>query len=315
MPAEDRRGPGALCARSSRQSRVPAEETLPASPRSESPGSALGTAAVTLIGGRAHTSRSHLRELWQSREIIFILAWRDIKVRYKQTFIGIAWAILQPLLTMVVFTIIFGKFASFDSQGLPYQVFVYSGLVPWTFFAAGFSMAAMSVVSNRNLVGKVYFPRLALPLSAVVVPAVDFFFSFAVLFGIMAWFHIVPEATAPLSLLFVLALAVTAFGAGCVLATLNVRYRDVPYVVPFLIQTWLYLSPVIYATASLPAKWQWVFSLNPVVFAITGFRWALLGTPPPSSQQIVLGLASLIAMTATGLFVFRRFESRFADTL
>jgi lipopolysaccharide transport system permease protein len=274
-----------------------------------------GDTRVTLIAAESAGARSTLRELWRAREIVGILAWRDVKVRYKQTFIGIAWAVLQPFLTMVVFTIIFGKFANFPSQGLPYQVFVYSGLVPWTFFASALSLSAMSVVSNKALVGKVYFPRLALPVAGVLVPAIDFVFAFTVLFGIMAWFGVGIQLTAPLAPVFLLTLALTAFGVGCTLAALNVRYRDVPYVIPFLVQTWLFVSPVIYATASLPERWQWLFSLNPVVFSITGFRWALTGTPAPTALELGLGLTTLAVFVGSGLLVFRRFEARFADTI
>ncbi len=295
-------------------SSVSTEHTLPVIAPRAGDGAAVEP-WVTHIGAESKSTRSTFRELWRAREIVLTLAWRDIKVRYKQTFIGIVWAVLQPFLTMVVFTIIFGKFANFPSQGLPYQVFVYSGLVPWTFFASALSMSAMSVVSNRSLVGKVYFPRLALPLAGVLVPAVDFVFAFGVFFGIVAWFGVAVQPTAPLALVFLFTLAVTAFGTGCTLATLNVRYRDVPYAIPFLIQTWLYLSPVIYATASLPEKWQWVFSLNPATFSITGFRWALTGTPAPSAQELGLGLTTLVVLLVSGLLVYRRFEARFADTI
>jgi lipopolysaccharide transport system permease protein len=270
---------------------------------------------LTVIEPTTRGPAVELRELWRARETAFTFAWRDVKVRYKQSLIGIAWAILQPLLTMVVFTIIFGKFAKFPSQGLPYQVFVYTGLLPWTFFSSTLSQTAGSVLANRALVQKVYFPRLILPLSAVLVPAIDFLFSLAVLAGIMAWYHVGLSLTVLLAPVFLLLLALSAVGVGAVLATINVRYRDVPYAIPFLIQTWLYVSPVIYGFGSLPHKWQVILSVNPVVAGITGFRWALTGTPAPSTLELALGLPSAALMVVGGLAVFRRFETRFADTM
>lgn len=276
---------------------------------------APGDRPLTVIDAAKRRPAVELGELWRARETALTFAWRDVKVRYKQSLIGIAWAILQPLLTMVVFTIIFGKFAKFPSQGLPYQVFVYTGLLPWTFFSSALSQTAGSVLANRQLVQKVYFPRLILPLSAVLVPAIDFLFSLVVLAGIMAWYDIGLHLTVLLAPVFLLLLALTALGVGAVLATINVRYRDVPYAIPFLIQTWLYVSPVIYGFGSLPHKWQVILSLNPVVAGITGFRWALVGTPAPSLLELLLGLPSAVVMVVAGFIVFRRFETRFADTM
>ena len=263
----------------------------------------------------ARSGRVGVRDLWRARETAFIFAWRDVKVRYKQSLIGIGWAVLQPVLMMVVFTVIFGKFADFPSQGLPYPVFVYTGILPWTFFAAALTQSSGSVVNSARLVQRVYFPRLLLPIAAVLVPAVDFVFASFVLFAIMAWFGVGVEPTAVLAPLFLLLIAATALGIGALLAAVNVRYRDVPYAVPFLIQIWLYLSPVIYPSAALPGWWQAVLSVNPVVAGITGFRWALTGTPPPSVLELGVGVASAAAIVGVGLFVFRRLEPRFADTI
>ncbi len=270
---------------------------------------------LTVIEATGPRARLELRELWQARETALVFAWRDVKVRYKQSLIGIAWAVLQPLLTMVVFTIIFGKFAKFPSQGQHYQVFAYTGLLPWTFFSTALTQISASVLSNRQLVQKVYFPRLVLPISGVLVPAVDFAFSALVLVGIVFWYHVHVELTVLLAPCFLLLLVLTAFGVGSVLATLNVRYRDIPYVVPFMVQIWLYLSPVIYPSNALPHKWQVLISLNPVVAAITGFRWALLGTPAPTTIELTLGLASALVLVLFGFRVYRRAESRFADTI
>jgi lipopolysaccharide transport system permease protein len=223
--------------------------------------------------------------------------------------------VLQPLLTMVVFTLIFGKFANFPSQGQRYQIFVYSGLLPWMFFATALTQISNSVVANRQLVQKVYFPRLILPISGVLVPAVDFVFSAAVLGGLMLWFGVPVHRTVVLAPAFLLVLAVTALGVGSFLATANVRYRDVPYAIPFLVQTWLYLSPVIYPSNAIPDRWQVLLSLNPVVLAITGFRWAVLGTPQPTTLQWSLGVTMTLLFVFVGFGIYRRAETRFADTI
>ncbi len=270
---------------------------------------------LTVIQADAPRARLELRELWRARETALVFAWRDVKVRYKQSLIGIAWAVLQPFLTMVVFTIIFGKFAKFPAQGQPYQVFVYTGLLPWAFFATALTQISGSVLSNRQLVQKVYFPRLILPLSGVLVPAVDFLFSSVVLVGIMLWFHIHFRLTILLAPAFLLLLMLTALGIGAIFATWNVRFRDVPYVLPFLVQIWLYVSPVIYPSAAIPDKYQLVLAFNPVVAAITGFRWALLGTPAPTGLELGLGIASALLLVLIGFWVYRRGEARFADTL
>lgn len=274
-----------------------------------------GASAVTVIDAESPRTRVELRELWRAREMALTLAWRDVKIRYKQSLIGISWAVIQPLMTMVVFTIIFGKFADFPNQGLPYQVFVYLGLVPWFFFASSLSQVGSCVQVNKALLTKVYFPRLILPISGVFVPAVDFVFSFTVLVGIMLWFGVAIQATVFLAPLFLLLLAVTAIGFGGILATINARYRDVPYAIPFIIQIWLYVSPVIYPTAGLPEKWQVLLAFNPASAAITGFRWAVAGTPPPTAMELGLGVSMALVFLIVGFRVFRSGEMRFADTV
>jgi lipopolysaccharide transport system permease protein len=254
-------------------------------------------------------------EFWHYRELFGMLVWRDIKVRYKQTFVGATWAILQPVLMMVVFSLVFGKFARFSSEGLPYQLFTYSGLLPWIYFASALGQSSTSVVSNANLVTKVYFPRVFLPFAASAVPAVDFSLSFVVLVGLMVWYSVGVGFAVVLLPVFVALAFLTALGVGLFLSAVNVRYRDVPYAVPFAVQTWMWLSPVVYSVRALPEQWQWVFSLNPMTGVINGFRWSLLGTPAPSLGQLGLSLATALVFFVAGLAYFRRSESRFADTI
>jgi lipopolysaccharide transport system permease protein len=270
---------------------------------------------VTVIRPASRVPHFDLRELWQYRELAATFAWRDLKVRYKQSLIGAAWAILQPLTTMIIFTLIFGKFAKIPSQNLPYQVFVYSGLLPWTYFASALGGASSSVALNASLVTKIYFPRVLLPLSAVTVPAVDFLIACTVLGGLMGWYSLSVGWHAVLAPLFMLLAAATALGVGLVFAVINVRYRDVPYVIPFVIQIWLFLSPVIYPTHALGAKWQWIFALNPLTGVIGGFRWALLGTSPPTAGQLIVSAGVAIGFLLAGTAFFRSSEPRFADTI
>lgn len=277
--------------------------------------SARSDIPVTTIRPATRTWVPPLGELWRSRDLALILAWRDVKVRYKQSLIGIAWAVLQPLLTMVVFTLIFGKFAQLPAQGLPYPVFSMLNLVPWVFLAAVFTQTANSVLSSRALIQKVHFPLLILPLACVLVPLVDFTFSFAVGLGITAWFGVAIQPTVVLAPLFLLMLAATGIGAGSFLAVINVRYSDVPYAVPFLVQLWLYASGVIYAAAAIPERYANLVALNPAVGAITGFRWAVAGTPPPTTTMMALGLLTMTVAFVGGLAFYRRAEPRFADTI
>jgi lipopolysaccharide transport system permease protein len=285
--------------------------------RTEKPAEPAGQrdTAITVIRPPSGLPRLDVLELWRFRELAFRILWRDVKVRYKQTSIGVAWAVLQPFLTMVVFTFIFGRFAGFPSQGLPYEVFVFSALLPWTYFAQSVVGSSTSLASNVALVTKVYFPRALLPLSGVAVPLVDFTLSLGVLAGLMAWFDVAPVATLPIAPAFLALAVVTALGVGLFFSALNVRFRDVPYAIPFLIQIWLYLSPVIYPSKALPEVWQWVFALNPMTGAITGFRWALFGTPAPEPGQLAVSVVAAIAIFTAGLAFFRRTEATFADTI
>ena len=270
---------------------------------------------VTVIDAALPRTKIELQELWRARELAFVFAWRDVKVRYKQSLIGISWAIIQPLFTMILFSYIFGHFAKFPSQGLTYPVFAYLGILPWTLFASSLSQVSGSVLTNRALVQKVYFPRLILPLSGFLVPFVDFLFSSTVLVVVMVIFHVGVGPNLVLAPLFLLLLAFLSFGVGSVFAAVNVRYRDVPYAMTFIVSSWMWLSPVAYGTATLPHRWQVLSSFNPVSLAITGFRWSVGGTPPPSTLQIGLGLGMTAILVAFGFSFYRRWESRFADQL
>jgi lipopolysaccharide transport system permease protein len=255
------------------------------------------------------------RELWHYRELGFRLAWRDVAVRYKQTSIGVLWAIIQPFLTMVVFTLVFGKFADFPSKGVPYPIFVYSALLPWTYFASSLTSASGSLVSNKPLVTKVYFPRVLLPLAGVFVPLVDFVIASVVLVGMMFWFTVWPSPALVLAPLFLLMAFLTALGVGLFLSAINVRYRDVPYAIPFLVQIWLYVSGVVYAITALPDRWQWVLALNPMTAVISGFQWGLISAPAPDLGKTLVSVGATATMFVVGLWFFRRSEPRFADTI
>ena len=270
---------------------------------------------VTVIRPAGRLPRLDARELWHFRELFLTLVWRDVAVRYKQTMIGAAWAILQPFLLMVVMTLVFGKFANFSSEGLPYPIFLYSGLLPWTYFAAALALVSASVVTNRNLVTKVYFPRVILPGAATIVPLVDFALASTVLAGMWVWFGIYPNGAVVLAPLFLLLAVVTALGFGLWLSALNVRYRDIPFVVPFLISVWFWLTPVAYSTSPLEEHYQWILSLNPMTGVIEGFRWVLLDRAPPDVGQLALGVVVALLITITGAAFFRSSEPRFADTI
>ena len=270
---------------------------------------------VTLIRPAPRWPHLDLSELWHYRELLGRLAWRDIAVRYKQTSIGVAWAILQPFLTMVVFTFVFGRFASFPSNGVPYPIFTYSALLPWMYFASAASLSGTSLVSNRGLITKVYFPRVLLPLAAVTVPVADFLLAFVVLFGMMAWFDVWPGAALVLAPFFLLMAYVSALGVGLFLSAVNVRYRDVPYAIPFIMQIWLYVSGVVYAISALPEHWQWVLALNPMTAVISGFQWGVLNTAPPELGKTLVSIGAMAAIFLVGLWFFRRSEPRFADTI
>jgi lipopolysaccharide transport system permease protein len=266
-------------------------------------------------------SSLNLVDLWRYRELIYFLIWRDIKVRYKQTALGVAWAVLQPFLTMVVFTIFFGKLANMPSDDVPYPIFSYTGLLPWTLFAKGISDAGRAMVSNRSMITKIYFPRMVIPTGAVFSGLVDFAIAFIVLIGMMIYYNYAPRSTYHVELtaavltlpLFILLALVTTLGVGLWLSALNVNYRDVNYILPFLTQIWLFLTPVVYPSSMLSTKWQLVYALNPMAGVVNGFRWALLGIDNNFAITLAISTVVAILLLVSGLFYFRRMERTFAD--
>ncbi len=254
-----------------------------------------------------------LRELWGYRELLYFLIWRDVKVRYKQTALGAAWAILQPLLTMVIFTVIFGNFASMPSDGLPYPIFAFTALLPWTYFAQAIGRSGVSLVGSANLISKVYFPRLIMPISAAVAPIVDFAIAFVLLLGMMVWFGVTPTWGVLALPFFMLLALLTALGVGLWLSALNVKYRDVGHIIPFLIQFWMYASPIVYPVSLVPERWRLLYSLNPMAGVIEGFRWALLGKASPDLGVVAISTAVVLGLLLSGLVYFKRMERTFAD--
>lgn len=254
-----------------------------------------------------------LADLWEFRELLYFLVWRDIKVRYKQTALGVAWAIIQPFFTMVVFSVFFGRLAKMPSDGIPYPIFAYCALLPWQLFAHALSESGNSLVANERLITKVYFPRLVIPLSAVLAGLVDFAIAFGVLLAMMVYYGTFPTAavvTLPFLLLLLLG---TALGVGLWLSALNVQYRDVRYTIPFLTHFWLFATPVAYPASLVPESWRPLVGLNPVAGVVEGFRWALLGTANPPGSMLLVSSAMVIGLLIGGLYYFRRMERIFAD--
>ena len=256
-----------------------------------------------------------LAAVWEYRELLYFLVWRDVKVRYKQTIIGAAWAILQPLMTMMIFTVIFGNFAKIPSDGLPYSIFAYTALMPWNYFSQAISRGGISLVGEANLIVKVYFPRLIIPIASVVAPLTDFFMSFLVLIVMIAWFGIVPGWNVLYLPVFLLLALMTGLAVVLWLSPLNVRYRDVSHTIPFLIQFWLYASPVAYPVSLVPEKWRVLYSLNPMVGVIEGFRWTLLGTEAPAFDVIAVSAVMVVVLLLGGIVFFKRMERTFADVI
>jgi lipopolysaccharide transport system permease protein len=252
-------------------------------------------------------------ELWAYRELIYFLVWRDIKIRYKQTILGGAWAIIQPFFTMVVFSVFFGKLAQMPSDGVPYSIFAYAALVPWTFFANGLAGSSNSLVSSANLIKKVYFPRLAVPISSVVSGGVDFALAFLVLLAMMAYFGLAPTWKIVWLPFYLLLTVVTSLGVGVWLSALNVEYRDVHHAVPFLIQLWFFASPIAYPSSLLSEPWRTVYGLNPMAGVVEGFRWALLDTGTAPGPIVAVSSLAALAVLVSGVFYFRRVEKTFAD--
>ena len=256
-----------------------------------------------------------LHELWEYRELLYFLTWRDIKVRYKQTILGAAWAIIQPFFTMVVFSLFFGRLAGIPSDGLPYPIFSFAALVPWTFFANGLNQSSNSLVGSADLIKKVYFPRLAVPIATVLSGVVDFALAFLVLLGMMLYYGVLPTINTLWLPFFLLLALVTSLGVGLWLSALNVKFRDVRYTVPFLTQFWMFSTPIAYPSSLLSEPWRTIYGLNPMVGVVEGFRWALLGTNTAPGPIIVASSLAALAILVGGAFYFRRMEKTFADVV
>ncbi len=270
---------------------------------------------VVILRPSGRFTRLNLGDVWEYRDLLYFLVWRDIKVRYKQTALGAAWAVLQPLLTMVAFSVFFGKLAKVPSNGIPYPVFTFAALLPWQLFSYSMTEAGNSLIGSQNLITKIYFPRLVIPIAAVLGGLPDFAISFAVLLVLMAIYGIAPTLAILTIPLFILLAVATALAAGLWLSALNVKYRDVRYTIPFLAQFWLFLTPVAYPSSLVPARWRVLFGLNPMAGVVEGFRWALLGEKEAPGPMVIVSVAIVAVLLVTGLYYFRRLEATFADTI
>jgi lipopolysaccharide transport system permease protein len=269
-----------------------------------------------LVIEAGRTEGQYWQDLWRYRELFYFLAWRDILVRYKQTAFGIAWALIRPFLTMVVFTIVFGQLAKLPSQGAPYPILVFAGLLPWQFFSNSLSECSSSLVSNSNLISKVYFPRLIVPTSSVIVSLVDFMISGIILLGLMAWYNFIPDWRILTLPLFILIAFASSMGVGLWLSALTVEYRDFRFVVPFIVQFGLYISPVGFSSSVVPEQWRLIYSLNPMVGVIDGFRWAILGGESNLYLPgFCMSMLLVLLLLWSGIWYFRRMERKFADVI
>jgi len=260
-------------------------------------------------------STINFKEMWEYRELFYFLMWRDIKVRYKQTALGATWAIIQPLFTMLVFSLFFGKLAKIPSDGIPYPIFAFAALVPWTFFSNGLSSASNSLVGDANLIRKVYFPRLAIPISTILSGVVDFFLAFLLLLGLMLYYKIMPTSNIVWVPLLLLLALVTALGVGLWLSALNVKYRDVRYTLPFLTQFWMFATPIAYPSSLLGEPWRTIYAINPMVGVVEGFRWALLDTDTSPGPMIFVSALVALVILLSGFYYFRSMERYFADLI
>lgn len=283
--------------------------------RSDSQLSNESSEHVTTILPASKWPNINLRELWNYRELLFILAWRDVSVRYKQSAVGIGWAVIQPLTMMLIFTIVFGGFAKLPSEGVPYPIFTFCALLPWNYFASSLTGSSSSLVSSSHLVTKVYFPRLLLPLSKVFSGLIDFGIGFIILLAMMLWYGIVPTIGILFLPLFLIVAMLASLGVGLWLTAINVKYRDVAFVVPFMVQIWMYISPVAYSTTIVPERYIWIYGLNPMVGVIEGFRWAMLGKESPNIELMLISLCWIIVILVGGLFYFKKMEKVFADII
>jgi len=256
-----------------------------------------------------------LKEVWKYRELFYFFVWRDIKIRYKQTILGASWAIIQPFMTMIIFSLFFGKLANIPSDGIPYPIFSYAALVPWTFFSNGLLLASNALVNNSNMVKKIYFPRLVLPMSSVFSGLVDFVLAFLVLLLMMLYYQIYPTVNVIWLPLFILLALVTAIGTGFWFSAMNAQFRDIRYIVPFLVQAWLFITPIVYPSSLLTEPWRTLYGLNPMAGVVEGFRWALLGTDTAPGPITIVSSIMAVVILISGMFYFRRMEKIFADVI
>lgn len=270
---------------------------------------------VQVISSSAKWKFADLAQLWAYRELLWILTLRDIKVRYKQTAIGIVWAVIQPLMTMVVFTLIFGRLGKLPSDDLPYPVFVMTAILPWQLFSRALSQGSTSMVTLGGMMGKIYFPRLIAPLSSVLAGVIDFLIAFIILIMLMFWYGVFPQWEVFLAPFFVFLALASALAVSLWFSAINAQYRDVQHAMPFLTQIWMFMTPVIYPTSMIPEDWKWLYVLNPMVGVVEGFRWTLLGAEPPELWTLVISISSILILTVGGLIYFGRFEKTFVDKL
>jgi lipopolysaccharide transport system permease protein len=271
---------------------------------------------VELIIEPGQTEKNYWRDLWVYRELFYILSWRDIKVRYKQTVFGAAWSIIRPLLTMIIFTIIFGRVAKLPTEGsAPYAIMVYAAMLPWQFFANALSESSSSLVGNSNLITKIYFPRIIIPASSIIVSLVDFAISLSLMIALMCWYRFIPSSNIIFLPLFIIMALLVSFGLGLFVTALNVKYRDFRYIIPFIVQFGLYVSPVGFSSTIVPKKWQLLYSLNPMVGIIDGFRWSILGEQKMNWQNLISSCLITIFFLIFGVRYFRRTEKTFADNI
>jgi lipopolysaccharide transport system permease protein len=271
--------------------------------------------ATTVVEPRRAFWNLELGHLWEYHELLFFMVWRDVKVRYKQTALGVAWAVLQPLMATLIFSVFFGRLARMPSDGIPYPVFAYLGMVPWQYFSNAITESSNSLVASQNLIKKVYFPRLIIPMGSVIAGLVDFFFAFIVLIGMMFYYGIRPSATIFLAPVFLLLAVFTALAAGLWLSALNVQFRDVKHTIPFLVQFWFFMTPVVYPASLVPGKYRMLYGLNPMAGVVAGFRYSVLGKTAKPDSLIIVSAVAVAVMLVGGVLYFRRMESSFADVV
>ena len=274
-----------------------------------------GSRLITIIEPPRGWVTLGLRELWQYRDLLTLLVWRDFSARYRQSLIGIGWALIRPVISMLVFTLIFGKMAKLPSDGAPYPIFNYAGLLPWMFFSTCLIASSQSLVASQSLVTKIYFPRLILPLSKVAGSLIDFAIQFVLLLVLMLYFRVMPTWRLALVPFFLLSIILTSLAIGILMTTISVKYRDVRQVVPFMTQVWMWMTPIVYSSSMVPERWRFLYGLNPLVGIVDGFRWCILGTVDPNWSMMLISLGVTVLLLFFSLFYFRRAEATFADII